>query len=36
MTKQIFAGEKLTEDEVEQLLNGQEDINGCVDYEGTY
>jgi len=26
-------GEKLTEEEVEQLLAGQEDTNGCVDYE---
>ena len=30
----FIAGEKLTEEEVEQLLAGQEDTNGCVDYEG--
>ena len=30
----MILGEKLTEEEVEQLLAGQEDTNGCVDYEG--
>lgn len=28
------AGEKMTESEVEQLMAGQEDGNGCVSYEG--
>ena len=32
----VFAciGEKLSEDEVDQLMVGQEDTNGCVNYEG--
>ena len=30
----MFSGEKLTEEEVEQLMIGQEDTNGCVNYEG--
>ncbi|XP_073181703.1 myosin light chain 4 isoform X3 [Lepidochelys kempii] len=27
-------GEKLNESEVEQLMTGQEDANGCINYEG--
>jgi len=29
----VTLGEKLSEEEVEQLLAGQEDSNGCVNYE---
>lgn len=27
------AGEKLREEEVEQLMQNQEDANGCINYE---
>lgn len=29
-----FLGEKMKEEEVEELMKGQEDSNGCINYEG--
>nr|CAB3264127.1 myosin light chain 3, skeletal muscle isoform [Phallusia mammillata] len=29
----VSLGEKLSEEEVDQLMVGQEDTNGCVNYE---
>lgn len=30
----LSVGEKMSEEEVETLLAGHEDANGCINYEG--
>ena len=30
------AGEKMTEKEIEVVMEGQEDSNGCINYQGDY